>query len=277
MRRLITAFVPFVIVLSLGVAYAGVVIDQDLSTVSALDKQPIPLRRLLTIEGNKEKITDSLNFHEFLIDLDANKCYVVHPGNKDYFDMKYPPEASYPVVVLPAALPPLLKYKKTTKTSTVMGLKCNIYSGTGDVRGWAYAVDACYSTQAPGAGEYTAFSKLAAARVSPDDAVPGGAELPDGIPLQLTISSHREAPAPSPGAGAPTPAARSTSAANPAAKESKKPQAASSKQPQAAHVDRTAYTQTITVTKIGQISVAESQFKPPPGFVGKRPRTLGFK
>lgn len=269
MRRLVKWFAPLATALWVASASAGVVISEDVTTTNATTPQPLTVRRVRMIQGNRAKITGPSRINDIIVDLNAKKTMVVHPysQNKDFFDLSYPPEGTYSAVVIPELLPPLLKYAKTGKSSTAAGYKCDIYTATGDIRWRSYTVTACYSTDAPGAKEYSDFAKGAASKVAPEDAVKGGAVLPDGIPLQVQIDVHSSAPLPK----LPTPSA--TPVAKPqhpgtVAKSLKAPH------PAAPIKDHYAYTQKITVAKVDQRNIAPSELAPPPGFVGNRPKIL---
>jgi hypothetical protein len=273
MRRSLKWLASLAMVLWAASAWAGVVISEDDSVTSARTVTPWTTRRVRMIQGDDCKITGPGRINDIIVDLKEKRTMVVHPysHNKDFFDLSYPPEGTYAVVVIPELLPPLLKYTKTGKSSTVAGYKCDIYSATGDIRMRSYTVDACYSTVAPGAKEYSDFAKKAASKVEPIDTVKNGAELPDGIPLHVKITAHSSAPLPA--------LLMSTTTATPAAKPQKSPApgAAKAAAPAPAHPavkDPYAFTEDIIVVKIDQRNLSTAELSPPAGFVGSRPKIL---
>jgi hypothetical protein len=271
MKKLIGAFGVFAALVWMGTAWAGVVIQEDVSDFRPSFPHPILSQRTLMIAGDRAKITDNIGVNETTIDLQAGKTAIIHPHIKDYFDLSFPPETPYPAVVFPKLMPPLLKYKKTGKTSKIAGYKCDIYTGVGDILKINYTVSACYSTDAPGAKEYAAFTKQAAARGGPNLAPEGGFELPDGVPLQMHVYSYDTTrPTPTPQA----PVGKASPSPGKEAKSSKEPKSTAKTAPNIA--EDTSLTDAFTVTKIEEKTIAAADLTPPAGFLSKRPKILGF-
>jgi hypothetical protein len=270
MKKLIVAFGIFAAMAWMGTASAGVVILEDVSDLRPSYPQPIVSQRTLMIAGDRAKITDTIGVNETTIDLQAGKTAIIHPHAKDYFDLSFPPETPYPPVVFSKLMPPLLKYKKTGKTGKFAGYKCDVYTGSGDILKINYTVSACYSTEAPGAKEYAAFTRQAAARSGPNMVAEGGFEIPDGVPLQMHQYSYDTMKKPTP-----TPQPPAAKASPSAGKESSKEPKSTAKAAPASS-DDSSLTDAFTVTKIEEKTIAAADLAPPAGLKSKRPKILGF-
>jgi hypothetical protein len=135
-----------------------------------------------TIEGNRAKF--EIGALQLIVDLVSGKILVVNPKKGAYFEIALPaPEVSiFSQLIMGRILPPTLKYKKTGKHLTLAGYGCDQYTGTGQLKnGAAVSVEACYSTDAPGASDYTAFVKNIASKTPSAT----GGEIPPGIPLEF--------------------------------------------------------------------------------------------
>ena len=134
------------------------------------------------IEGEQEKFL--IGTLAVVVDLAAGKVSVLNPRRGTYFQLPYPPPAVFGQLILRRILPPKVKYIKGGQHQTLAGHGCDLYTGTGQVNGAAVSVEACYSTDAPGAQEYTAFVKSAAPKAE-NPSFPTADEFPQGIPLEL--------------------------------------------------------------------------------------------
>jgi len=189
------AFASIIVAGWAGVAAAGVVIQgQEVASRSISPSvQSVPYTRM--IQGQQEKIV--LGSMQLIIDLAANKVLVMLAGRGAYFELPFPPPSSIGELILRRVLPPMVKYKKTGKHLTMAGHGCDQYKGIGALNSAALSVEACFSTDAPGARDYAAFVKSAAAKAGKAYAATSD-EIPQGIPLELdttaTLPKRTEAP-----------------------------------------------------------------------------------
>src|SRR5208282_4959576 len=183
LRPSAVAFASIVVVCWAAVARAGVVIQgQDLVTRSTISRDVKPTPYTETVEGKQAKI--AIGTFQFIIDLAANKVLVLVLRRGRYFELGFPPPSVIGGLILRRILPPMVKYKKTGKHLTLAGHGCDQYTGVGEINGAAYSVEACYSTDAPGAKDYDAFVKSAMAKAGKASAAASD-EIPQGIPLEL--------------------------------------------------------------------------------------------
>lgn len=274
LRRL-AALTPIALTLWIGTASAGVVLSEQ-EVVTRPELKSITHQHTVSIDGNKEKI-DEAGVHQILVDLDANKSFIIHPGSKDYFDLQFPlPGDPLGDVVLERVIPPTLDYKKTGKSRTLIGYKCDDYTASGDMEGLRYWVSACYSTEAPGAKDYSAFVRQAVAKLGHLPVARHTGSIPDGIPLEMRIETANYAPAatPAPNASAPAPSPAKAALAAKASKRPKKGAQAPKASPSVAASDMAV--DEITVTKVEAKSIPADELAIPAGFKGKQPRILGF-
>jgi len=182
--RLKTALLGAAIALAAATsARAGVVIEQDQS--QSMGDKSRTMHQTIMVEGNKQKIiNDKVTI---ITDLDAKKRYRIDDRTKSYRAMDFPPTHVPPHAA--AGTTSTLEYKKSGNTRTVANQKCQEYTGAGQVTQGDFTLTECFSTSAPGAAEFTAFTKKEAAAMK--DMPMGGlsANQPDGIPMQLESSA----------------------------------------------------------------------------------------
>src|ERR1700685_664545 len=75
--------------------------------------------------------------------------------------------------------------KPTGSTRDGAGYKCSDYDGGGHRMTGDYTVKECFSTSAPGAGEFAAFEKNMADKLKSTGTPTGNGEIPGGVPLAL--------------------------------------------------------------------------------------------
>ncbi len=175
MKKLVSAAVAATIcaVLSSG-AFAGVVITETESTVSGAP--PKSNERTLMIQGNKEKMITPQ--YQVITDLDKGVMSMVNPADKSYTEMPFPGPMAH---AMGAGVRPA-EFKKTGKSRTVAGHKCNDYEGQGKFMMGDFDVISCISTSAPGAKEFTGFEKTMQDKLKGTQmAMPSN--IPDGVPL----------------------------------------------------------------------------------------------
>ncbi len=189
------AFASIIVAGWAGAAGAGVVIQGQEQASRSVSPRVQSTPYTMMIEGKQEKIV--LGSMQLIIDLAANKVLVMMAGRGAYFELPYPPPSDIGQLILRRILPPTVKYKKTGKHLTLAGHGCDQYAGMGALESAAVSVEACYSTDAPGAQDYAAFVKNAAAKAGQASAAASD-EIPQGIPLELdatiTLPKRTEAP-----------------------------------------------------------------------------------
>ncbi len=172
-------------------ASAGVVITQQQTLqrgeVSRTSQQTV------MVQGNKQKITDGPRI--VIIDLDQLKQFMIMPANKSYFELPIRPHSRMPRMMSPGRPVPMgFDFKKTGKTRTVSGYKCEDYEASGQSMSGEYTTTQCFSKSAPGAAEYAAYQRAMIAKmttVQPEMKI----NAPDGVPLasdsSVTMGRHR--------------------------------------------------------------------------------------
>ncbi len=158
-------------------AVAGVVITQE-QTVSAGERNRTSLQTIM-VQGNKQKIADER--HTVIVDLDAGKQMVMVPTTKTYFEASLGSHGRMGSM-MPPARAGTLDFKKTGKTRTVAGFKCDDYQASGQSMSGEYTTTECVSKTAPGAAEFAAFQKAMLEKL--EGRAPEMKGLPpDAIPL----------------------------------------------------------------------------------------------
>lgn len=181
------AFASIIVVGWAVAAGAGVVIKgQDEVTRSTASPGVKPMPYTEMIEGKQAKIV--IGSLQLIIDLATDKVVVLNARRTTtYYELPFPPPSTIGELILRRILPPMVKYKKTGKHLTLAGHRCDQFAGMGEISGAAYSVEACYSTDAPGAQDYTAFVKSAMAKAGNASAATSD-QVPQGIPLELDVT-----------------------------------------------------------------------------------------
>src|SRR5262249_61484879 len=98
------------LLISGGIARAGVGIDEQVTTTRGSEPPTVQQRQLL-VQGHQEKMVSDHN--SFVIDLDKGTMMLIDPKQKAYAEMPFPPHE-------PAANPQQLglNFQKTGKSST---------------------------------------------------------------------------------------------------------------------------------------------------------------
>jgi hypothetical protein len=159
-----------------GIARAGVVIDEQVTTTQGSTPAVTHTRQLL-VQGHKEKMVSDRNV--FVIDLDQGTMMLIDPNQKAYAEMPFPPHgmSNNPGQQLD------LNFKKTGKFSKVLDYGCEEYSGAGKTPMASVSTSGCFSTRAPGAAEFTEFTQAMGAKLKNSKAMAG--KMPNGIPLTM--------------------------------------------------------------------------------------------
>ncbi|HYB91962.1 MAG TPA: hypothetical protein VEC38_13080 [Candidatus Binataceae bacterium] len=176
MRKLSAAAAALVLALSARTAVAGVVITQEQTVNSGANERKVP--QSVMVEGNKEKMVTGPR--EIITDLDKGALYVVEPATKTYLEFPFPPTGQMAHMVSRQST--MVDFKKGTTTRTVAGYTCDDYTGSAGSMGGNFTITECFSKNAPGAKEFSAFQKNMAAKLKDTPMAPPS-EVPDGIPL----------------------------------------------------------------------------------------------
>jgi hypothetical protein len=161
-------------------AFAGVVITQKQNIVSGTNNRDSD--QTIMLQGNKQKmVTDK---HTIITDLDKGAVYILDPTAKTYFQIEFPPKGQM-AAMMAASAPSSMNFKKSSATRDVAGYKCTDFNGGGHVMAGDYTIKECFSSNAPGASEYSAFQKNMASKLKASGAAPSGmsTDMPDGVPL----------------------------------------------------------------------------------------------
>jgi hypothetical protein len=159
-----------------GIARAGVVIDEQVTTTQGSAPAATHTRQLL-VQGHKEKMVSDRNV--FVIDLDKGTMMLIDPSQKAYAEMPFPPHgmSSGPSSQLD------LNFQKTGKGSKMLDYACEEYSGAGKTSMASVSTSGCFSTSAPGAAEFTEFTQAMGLKLKNAKAMAG--KMPSGIPLTM--------------------------------------------------------------------------------------------
>ncbi len=161
-------------------AIAGVVITQKQNVVSGANKRDS--EQTVMLQGNKQKmVTDK---HTIITDLDKGMVYILDPATKTYFQIDFPPKGQM-AAMMAASAASSMNFKKAASTRDIAGYKCADYDGGGHVMAGDYTIKECFSKDAPGAAEYSAFQKNMTSKLKASGAAPPGMAvgMPDGVPL----------------------------------------------------------------------------------------------
>ncbi len=177
MKTLILFFVGAA--LAAGIAHsasAGLVITEK-DTVTG-GPQPGSNERTTMIQGNKRKLI--IGDTQVVTDLDKKTVTMISGQRKIYAEMPMPSgDAAGRMFGGPQFQ--ASEFKKTGKSRTVAGYKCDDYESVGKFRMGEFVMTVCISKDAPGAAEFTKFTgSLQAQLKQKDNSVP---KMPDGVPL----------------------------------------------------------------------------------------------
>ncbi len=248
--------IAFAFVIALGwavAAAAGVVIKgEETATHSGPHPGVTSTLYTVTIEGKQERIDLGGDF-DFVIDLTAGKVLMLSGQKNAYYELPFPTPYTIGALIMKWAQLPVVKFKKTGKHLILGGYGCDQYTGTRETADVTYSEEACYSTDPPGAQDYTAFVKSAAAKAGKSSLVAPD-EIPNGIPVELnatiTPKQFESAPVQNPPVG------------------SSQTQPTPQKPPE--------LRMKTVITSVASRSIEAGEFQPPVGFKKvKPPRGLG--
>src|SRR5579885_297114 len=157
-----------------AMARAGVVIDEQVTTTRG-SAPPTVQKVQELVQGHQKKfIRNDGSDGVIMIDLDKKVAIVTDPAKKMYFERPLPPEGSTSGQQLD------VDFKTTGKSSKILSYECREYEGKAKTAMAEFSAHGCFSTNAPGAAEYSAFNQ-AAKGMAP--------HMPDGIPLTLVSTT----------------------------------------------------------------------------------------
>jgi|YelNatPaOPRAMG01_1025707.scaffolds.fasta_scaffold09226_8 hypothetical protein len=186
MKKLAAAIAAIAVFTASSVAMAGIVLVQKEQVTGT--GQPQSTERTLMIQGNKEKMVSGT--HQVITDLDKGTMYIIYPSRKVYVEMPFPPTGPMAKMMGKPAFHGA-QFKKTGKSRTVAGFKCQEYTGSGKFESGEYTINECVSANVPGAAEFLAFEanmvkKLKGSAYDMSSEHP----MPHGVPLAQDASTR---------------------------------------------------------------------------------------
>ena len=161
-----------------GVARAGVVVEEQQVTNRGVG-EPVTHKITVMVEGNKQKSIIDDGKQSLVTNLDQGTRMMIYDARKSYIEMPFPPKGM-PSTPNQAGL----TFKKTGTHQKISGYNCDDYTGTGTISGNELTINGCFSTSAPGAGNFTAFQKTMSDKVKGTPMALMSA-APEGIPLKI--------------------------------------------------------------------------------------------
>lgn len=189
MKRTIWFLAAAVLAIS-TTAMAGVILDQEVVSDGPMGASTN--KRTLEIQGHKQKVISSN--HSVITDLDNGVMILLDPSAKTYTEVPFPP---LQLTMQQHAGAFKISFKKTGKQRTEQGYRCDEYVGAGHMMMGDYTVTGCFSKDAPGAADYTAFDKALESKLKGTPMETEGLR-PEGVPLVL-ISTTKMDPSMMPG------------------------------------------------------------------------------
>ncbi len=182
MRRIAAAVAAVTLVPSV-VAHAGVVLEEQEMASGSTMQTPITHKRTVMVEGHREKVvTDD---RTSIIDLDKGTMTIMIPRTKTYFESPLPTSGIVSQIFRQFTG---LDYRTTGGGKTIAGYACEEYTKSSKNSNMESSSTACYSKDAPGASDYTAFQKAAALKLAGGSADASG--VPEGVPLATHVSTR---------------------------------------------------------------------------------------
>jgi hypothetical protein len=168
----------------LSPVFAGVVLTQQIVTSSGSNSSTD--NRTVMIQGNKQKV--EMREQSIVLDLDGGKMILLDPSSKTYTQLPFPPQGR-----MASMMQNLggvnLAFKKTGQSQTLDGYKCEEYDSSGKSPMGEFSAKGCFSSQAPGAAEYAAFTKNMAKKFEDVGMATTSGNQPDGVPIEMTTST----------------------------------------------------------------------------------------
>ncbi len=163
---------------------AGVVMTQRIVTSSGSNSSTD--ERTVMIEGNKQKVV--MHGQTIVLDLDGGKMIVLDSASKTYTELPFPPQGRMASMMQNMG-GVNLDFKKAGGERTVLGYKCEEYASTGKSMMGEFSAKGCFSSQAPGAAQYAAFTHNLAKKFEDAGMAKTSGSQPDGVPIELDTST----------------------------------------------------------------------------------------
>jgi hypothetical protein len=167
-----------------GPLFAGVVMTQDIVTSSGSNSSTDS--RTVMIEGNKQKVV--MREQTIVLDLDGGKMILLNPTTKTYTELPFPPTGQMATMMQNVG-GVNLDFKKTGSTQTMAGYQCQQFDSTAKSAMGEFTASGCFSSQAPGAAQYAAFTQLMAKKFADAGMAKTTGNQPDGIPIKLETTT----------------------------------------------------------------------------------------
>ena len=163
---------------------AGVEMTQEIVTNSGANSMTD--NRTIMVQGNKQKV--EMRGQTIVLDLDEGKMLLIDPAAKTYTELPFPPKG--PMASMMQSVGGIdLDFKKTGTSQTLSGYKCQDYSSTGKSMMGEFSAKGCFASDAPGAADYTAFTKTMAQKFEAVGMAKTTGSQPDGVPMVLQTTT----------------------------------------------------------------------------------------
>ncbi len=174
--------------LSVGViaspSRAGVVLTQNIVTTSGTNTSTD--NRTIMIQGNKQKVV--MSNQSIVLDLDGGKMILLNPATKSYTELPFPPTGQMASVMQNMG-GVNLDFKKAGAQRTVGGYQCQEYDSSGKSIMGEFTAKGCFSSQAPGADDYSAFTRNLAQKFEAVGMAKTTGRQPNGVPMELETTT----------------------------------------------------------------------------------------
>jgi hypothetical protein len=180
MRKLTALVAGMTLAMTALPAAAGVVITQKQHVTSGTNTRDS--EQTISVQGNRQKMVTER--HTIITDLDKGMMYVLDPKAKTYFEIEFPPKGPM-AQMMAASQNSAMNFKAAGTTRDIAGYKCKDYNGGGHMMSGDYTVKECFSKDAPGAEEFTAFEKTMSDKLKGVSTSTPSGEVPGGVPLAL--------------------------------------------------------------------------------------------
>jgi hypothetical protein len=165
------------LVVSASAALAGVIVEEQETINRGGGAPPVTRERTIMIEGDKQKIVSE---HDTMVtDLDKGVMLLITPARKTYREMPFPPSG----MTAPSAGMANIKFSKSGGSQTIVGYKCDNYTGVSHMMGTHSDIVECFSKSAPGANDFEAFQKAMVGKLKGTGAAAMVEDVPNGVPL----------------------------------------------------------------------------------------------
>ena len=184
MKKLGTVFATIFLSALCSPVLAGVVMTQQIVTNSGSNSMTDD--RTIMVQGNKQKV--EMHGQTIVLDLDGGKMLLINPAAKSYTELPFPPKG--PMAAMMQSVGGIdLDFKKTGGSQTLSGYKCQEYSSTGKSLMGEFSAKGCFASDAPGAADYTAFTKAMAQKFEAVGMAKTTGNQPDGVPMVLETTT----------------------------------------------------------------------------------------